>query len=113
MTRRALSDALWTIIERCCLGKSTDPGQTRRNSWLFVEAVLWVVGTAAQLRELPDEFGNPAKRWMVTDALMMTIWPRGQPQELLHPSSSRDIAMQCPAGQWIRATNMPANRSKG
>ena len=43
MTRRVLTDAQWEIIEPHCLGKRTDPGQTGRDPWLFVEAVLWIV----------------------------------------------------------------------
>ena len=57
MTRRILSDAQWTIIEPYCLGKASDPGQTGRDPRLFVEAVLWIVRTGAQWRELPIEFG--------------------------------------------------------
>lgn len=65
MTRRKLSDALWTIIEPYCLGKPTDPGQTGRDPRLFVEAVLWIVRTGAQWRELPIEFGkwNSVFKW--------------------------------------------------
>ncbi|MBL4918777.1 transposase [Szabonella alba] len=48
MTRRALTDAHWAIIEPFCLGKSSDPGQTGRDPHLFVEAVLWIVRTGAQ-----------------------------------------------------------------
>ena len=73
MTRRVLTDAQWIIIEPFCLGKSTDPGQTGRDSRLFLEAVLWIVCTGAQWRELPDEFGkwNSAfkrfRRWVKAD----------------------------------------------
>lgn len=58
MTRRVLTDAQWAIIEPFCLGKSSDPGQTGRDPRLFIEAVLWIVRTGAQWRELPGEFGN-------------------------------------------------------
>ena len=58
MARRVLTDAQWAIIEPFCLGKSTDPGQTGRDPRLFMEAVLWIVNTGAQWRELPGEFGR-------------------------------------------------------
>lgn len=73
MTRRALTDAQWAIIEPLCLGKRSDPGQTGRDPRLFVEAVLWIVRTGAQWRELPDEFGKwnsvfkRFRRWVKAD----------------------------------------------
>ncbi|QDA35734.1 IS5 family transposase (plasmid) [Paracoccus liaowanqingii] len=74
LTRRALTDAQWAIIEPFCLGKRSDPGQTGRDPRLFVEAVLWIVRTGAQWRELPDEFGKwnsvfkRFRRWVKADA---------------------------------------------
>ena len=73
MTRRALTDAHWAIIEPFCLGKQTDPGQTGRDPRLFMEAVLWIVRTGAQWRELPAEFGHwnsvfkRFRRWVKAD----------------------------------------------
>ncbi len=73
MSRRVLTDAQWAIIEPYCLGKATDPGQTGRDPRLFVEAVLWIVRTGAQWRELPDEFGKwnsvfkRFRRWVKVD----------------------------------------------
>jgi len=58
LTRRVLSDAHWAIIEPFTLGKKSDPGQTGCDPRLFVEAVLWIVRTGAQWRELPVEFGK-------------------------------------------------------
>lgn len=74
MTRRVLSNAQWAIIEPFCLGKKSDPGQTGRDARLFVEAVLWIVRTGAQWRELPGEFGKwnsvfkRFRRWVQADA---------------------------------------------
>ena len=58
MTRRVLTDAQWSIIEPYCRGKATDPGQTGRDPRMFVEAVLRIVRTGAQWRELPIGFGK-------------------------------------------------------
>jgi transposase len=74
LTRRVLTDVQWAIIEPYCLGKATDPGQTGRDPRLFVEAVLWIVRTGAQWRELPNEFGNwnsvfkRFRRWVKADS---------------------------------------------
>ncbi len=73
MTRRVLTDAQWAIIEPFCLGKTSDPGQTGRDPRLFMEALLWIVRTGAQWRELPGEFGNwnsvfkRFRRWVKAD----------------------------------------------
>jgi len=58
LTRRVLTDVQWAIMEPHCLGKKSDPGQTGRDPRLFVEAVIWIVRTGAQWRELPAEFGH-------------------------------------------------------
>ena len=53
-----MNAAQWAIIAPFSLGKKSDPGQTGRDPRLFVEAVLWIVRTGAQWRELPAEFGK-------------------------------------------------------
>ena len=58
MARRVLSDAHWAIVEPFCPGTPKHPGQTGRDPRLFMKAVLWIVRTGAQWRELPDEFGK-------------------------------------------------------
>ena len=63
LSRRVLSDAQWAIMEPYCLGpyclgKVSDPGQTGRDPRLVVDAVLWIVRTGAQWRELANAFGK-------------------------------------------------------
>lgn len=73
MTRRVINDAQWAILAPHCLGKSTDPGQTGGDTREFMEAVLWIVRTGAQWRELPAEFGKwnsvfkRFRRWVIAD----------------------------------------------
>jgi transposase len=73
LTRRVISDAQWAIIEPYSLGKKSDPGQTGRDARLFMEAVLWIVRTGAQWRELPGDFGKwnsvfkRFRRWVKAD----------------------------------------------
>jgi len=74
LTRRVLTDAHWAIVEPFCLGTPKHPGQTGRDPRLFIEAVLWIVRTGAQWRELPEEFGKwnsvfkRFRRWVKADA---------------------------------------------
>lgn len=74
MIRFVLTDAQWELIEPHCLGKASDPGQTGRDPRRFVEAVLWIVRTGAQWRDLPSEFGKwnsvfkRFRRWVKADA---------------------------------------------
>ena len=73
MSRHVLTDDQWAAIQPYCLGKKSDPGQTGGDPRLFLEAVLWIVRTGAQWRELPAEFGQwnsvfkRFRRWVKAD----------------------------------------------
>ena len=48
MDRFVLTEAQWSQIEPHCLGKSTDPGRSGGNNWLFIGAVLWIARTGSR-----------------------------------------------------------------
>lgn len=58
MRRFELTDEQWEKINRLLPGKEGDSGRTAKDNRLFVDAVLWVVRTGAQWRDLPVRFGN-------------------------------------------------------
>jgi transposase len=56
--RFVISDRQWSLMERHCLGKKTDPGRTGGDGRLFLEAVLWIARTGSPWRDLPAGLGN-------------------------------------------------------
>ena len=80
-------------------------GQTGRASWLFVEAVLRIVRTAAPWRELPGEFGkwNPVfkrvRRWVKADILHLMLTALSSDADLGSAMSDGTIVKGHPSGQ--------------
>lgn len=58
MTRRELTEAQWTRIERLVPGKAGDRGRRGEDNRLFVDAVLWIARTGSPWRDLPETFGR-------------------------------------------------------
>jgi len=58
LNRHVLSDEQWEKIEPLLPGKVGDRGRSGVNNRRFVEAVLWIAGTGAAWRDLPEHFGN-------------------------------------------------------
>ena len=73
MDRLVLTDAQWARMEPFGLGKPNDLGRTCGDDRLFLEAVLWIIGTGSPWRDLPPLFGKwntVSKRlrdWVKTD----------------------------------------------
>lgn len=56
--RHTLSDAQYKRIEIPLPGKAGDSGTTATDNRLFVDAVLFVLNTGIQWRDLPERFGK-------------------------------------------------------
>jgi len=79
---------------RTCSNVSSKQMVRTRNGWLTLPAV-WTVEGWLYVAVVIDLFSRRVVGWsmkdamtaqMVTDALMMAIWRRGRPRELLHHS---------------------------
>ena len=56
--RFVITDRMWALMERHCLGKPSDPGRTGGDCRLFMEAVLWIAHTDSPWWDLPPAFGK-------------------------------------------------------
>lgn len=56
--RHSLSDEQYERIKNLLPGKASDSGVTAKNNRLFVDAVLFVLKTGIQWRDLPERFGK-------------------------------------------------------
>lgn len=56
--RHSLSDEQYERIKNLLPGKASDSGATAKNNRLFVDAVLFVLKTGIQWRDLPERFGK-------------------------------------------------------
>lgn len=54
--RHTITDQQFQRIEHLIPGKPGDPGA--KDNRLFINAVLWILRTGAQGRDLPERFGN-------------------------------------------------------
>ena len=56
--RYELTPAQWERLAPLLPGKVNDPGRTGSDNRLFVNAVLWVLRSAAHWRDLPERYGK-------------------------------------------------------
>ena len=117
MTRRVLSDAHWAIMKPFCLGKTSDPGQTGRDPRLFMEAVLWIVGTGAQWRELPGEFVKwnsvfkRFRRWVKADIFYLMFKALSADADLEYAMIDGTIVKLHRSGQGAKGGSKPGYKA--
>ena len=58
LSRRALTDPQWALIEPLVPGKEGDRGRSGADNRPFVVAILWLARGASPWRDLPPELGN-------------------------------------------------------
>src|SRR3546814_10480057 len=58
LSRRMLTDAQWERIAGYLPGREGTPGRSGVDNRMFVDAILWMAGTAAHWRDLPEAFGK-------------------------------------------------------
>ncbi|MDE1172837.1 MAG: IS5 family transposase [Parvibaculaceae bacterium] len=77
MERHGLSDEQWGRVWPVLPGKVGDRGRSAADNRRFLDAVLWIAGTGAPWRDLPEHFGNwnsnfrRFRRWAVNGVFDM------------------------------------------
>src|SRR3546814_18924615 len=75
-----LTDAQWERIAGYLPGREGTPGRSGVDNRLFVDAILWMAGTAAHWRDLPEAFG----KWTAVHARFRRWSHKGVWKRLLH-----------------------------
>jgi transposase len=57
MTRHALTDEQWLLIEPFIPHKKARTGRPPRDRRMMLDGTFWILGTGAPWRDLPDRFG--------------------------------------------------------
>ena len=77
LERHGLSDEQWERVWPVLPGKVGDRGRSAADNRKFLDAVLWIAGTGAPWRDLPEHFGNwnsnfrRFRRWAVNGVFDM------------------------------------------
>ena len=91
-SRFVLTDCQWRLIEALCPGGLAAPGRTRKDTRLFLEAVLWIVRTNAPCRDLSPEFGNRNSTFRGSGVGVKLMYSNGYST---HSVSSQTWNMRC------------------
>lgn len=57
MTRHALTDEQWLLIDSLLPHPKARTGRPPRNRRMMLDGIFWILGTGAPWRDLPDRFG--------------------------------------------------------
>ena len=77
MRRHEITDDHWERIKEFLPGQMGHPGVTAKDNRLFINAILWIVRTGAQWRDLPERFGHWNSVWKRFDRWAKKgVWPR-------------------------------------
>lgn len=57
MKRHQLTDEQWNLVEPLIPKKVAAAGRPANDRWLMLNGILWILGTGAPWRDLPERFG--------------------------------------------------------